>query len=300
MKLIKEVLNHVFIEIMKELFSVNKLLFTVATLTTIGLTGLGFVKPIFVLFVITYPIIFLVFLCIYNFNHKVIIEAIGIRDGVTPKIIKPSFPFPKVIGSRQIRIVYNSTNDFQDIRNQIETKLKKIYKYDDIYYYGLISIPMNASIGYRIGQHVRTHIYNFDRTKSNWLEASNFDKTSKFTINKFDGDNHESVNIVLPFSYRIDLSKIKNGYDTYVIDLNSQSIDLDNSYASIMKEITNIIIEYENTHFFTAINNGLAFYIGMRLNDSNLPNAYFYEYGGSNNPGYTFSVNIETLEKITL
>jgi hypothetical protein len=297
MKLLKEILNQIFIDIMKELYSVSKLLFTVATLTTFGLTCLGFVKPILVLFFITYPVIFLAFLCIYNFSHAVIIEAKGIRDGVIPQITKPDFPFLKVIGSRKIKIVYNSSIDFQDFRNQIETKLKTICKYNDIYYYGLISVPLNVSIGYRIGQKIRTHIYNFDRTKSNWLEISNFDKINCFTTSKYTGDNPGSVNIVLPFSYRVDLNKINNGYDTYVINLETQSIDLDNSYASIMKKITDIIIEYDNAHFFTAINNGLAFYLGMRLNDSNLPNAYFYEYGGSDNPEYTFSINIKTLEK---
>ncbi len=301
MKIYNEVIKPIFVDMMWELFNENKIFFSLASLLTVGIPFLlGNIKSTFFLLVISYPFSFLLFLLAHNYFFRVVFKCIGIRNGEIPTISKPNFPFEKVIGAKKISIIYNSNLPFKDIKNQIIISSKRIKYVKDIYYYGMISVPINAAIGYVFGQKRKVHIYNYDRTKSEWYAISRFEKQIEINVSKEKGDDNNQVNIVLPFSYPIDTSKILNNNDIIIIKIQDTGIDLDASYSLIVNQITNIIKHYQVAHFFASINNGFALYLGARLNDSNLPVSLFYEYGGSKNKAYIYSLNIKTLDKSCL
>ncbi len=285
-----------FYTIEKVLFRKSKLLFFISFFILIVSGYLLYTINIYLVsLLITYPIVYLFFLAGFNFYNVNILSAVGIREGKVPYITKPEFDFTDYLGAKQIEIRFDSNKPINESIDAINKTVDLIPSKNKILYYGRISVPINAYIGYKLAQKREVEIYNFNRTKNKWYlinEFSTYDKVSSTFIAK---NKSNVLNVILPLSYPIIYDLIVDKEcDCLEVNTINSDIDQEIPYQEIVKCITDKIIFYDMVNFYVSANNGFVFYLGRRLSDSNMPTSYFYEYGGGNNKKYLYKVHIQS------
>jgi len=283
-----------------ELFYVAPSYFIIALLLNLGLyICLSLINLWFLSSIIAYPIFFIILLAIYNFKNRIVISAEGTRQTTHTLRNKTRFPLEKVIGARKIKFIYDANLSIEENINNIMLRKEKINPNSEIIYYGIVSIPYNALLGYLIGSEQEYHIYNYDRTKSLWEDITIYDEKPEIMMKKTPYPSSEKVNALLSLSFDINPNSVVDfNRDTIEFSLKDSKLDKKIDYTHVIDYVLRKLVEYKEIDFYIAANNGFVFYLGTRLSDSNIPESRIFEYSGDPKTGYTYCINLKTKDII--
>ncbi len=251
--------------------------------------------------IVIYPIFYIFLLAIYNYRNRLIISAEGTRKEKHTLRNKAHFPLEKIIGSRKIKFVYDAKLNIDENIKNIMVLKEKIKPNDEIIYFGIVSVPYNALLGYIIGSEQEYHIYNYDRTRSIWEDITSFDEKPDVVMKKTIYKSSTKVNALISLSFNINHNSVfDNKRDLVEFSIEDYKLDKKIDYPHVIDFVLKNLVNYEEIDFYIAANNGVVFYLGTRLSDSNIPETRVFEYSGNASKGYDFCINLKTRDSFEL